>query len=148
MSSLARRRRAGSAPHKLGGHSVRETPLPIPNREVKPDSADGTRGASPRESRTPPIIFQRYAIGARRRASLCCANTRKCNFRITVLVAAMRALELRSGYGRGRVGSHPVSRRRSRHSGSRARSRATRSPDGGCVSNITARPSRANGEAT
>src|SRR5256885_2740464 len=41
--------------HKLGGHSDGETPLPIPNREVKPVSADGTRGAIPRESRTPPI---------------------------------------------------------------------------------------------
>ena len=38
----------------LGGHSDGDTPLPIPNREVKPASADGTRGASPRESRTPP----------------------------------------------------------------------------------------------
>ena len=38
----------------LGGHSGGDTPLPIPNREVKPASADGTRGASPRESRTPP----------------------------------------------------------------------------------------------
>src|SRR3954452_23706713 len=43
------------APHELGGHSDGETPLPIPNREVKPVSADGTRGAIPRESRTPPI---------------------------------------------------------------------------------------------
>src|SRR5581483_12339160 len=33
------------------------TPLPIPNREVKPASADGTRDASPRESRTPPFFF-------------------------------------------------------------------------------------------
>ena len=38
----------------FGGHSGGGTPLPIPNREVKPASADGTRGASPRESRTPP----------------------------------------------------------------------------------------------
>jgi hypothetical protein len=43
--------------HKLGGHSDGETPLPIPNREVKPVSADGTRGAIPRESRKPPILF-------------------------------------------------------------------------------------------
>jgi hypothetical protein len=42
----------------LGGHSDGETPLPIPNREVKPVSADGTRGASPRESRTPPIFLK------------------------------------------------------------------------------------------
>ena len=40
----------------LGGHSGGDTPLPIPNREVKPASADGTRGASPRESRTPPSL--------------------------------------------------------------------------------------------
>ena len=26
----------------LGGYSVRVPPLPIPNREVKPDNADGT----------------------------------------------------------------------------------------------------------
>src|SRR6187401_2314383 len=41
----------------LGGHSGGDTPLPIPNREVKPASADGTRGASPRESRTPPTFI-------------------------------------------------------------------------------------------
>ena len=57
---------AGSAaqrPHKLGGHSGGETPLPIPNREVKPASADGTRRAISRESRTPPIFFQGPAKG-------------------------------------------------------------------------------------
>jgi RimJ/RimL family protein N-acetyltransferase len=42
----------------LGGHSGGDTPLPIPNREVKPASADGTRGASPRESRTPPTFYE------------------------------------------------------------------------------------------
>ena len=45
-------------PRQLGGHSDGETPLPIPNREVKPVSADGTRGAIPRESRTPPITLK------------------------------------------------------------------------------------------
>ena len=30
------------------------TPVPIPNTAVKPSSADGTRGVSPRESRSPP----------------------------------------------------------------------------------------------
>jgi RimJ/RimL family protein N-acetyltransferase len=45
-------------PRQLGGHSDGETPLPIPNREVKPVSADGTRGAIPRESRTPPISLK------------------------------------------------------------------------------------------
>src|SRR4029079_1588605 len=32
------------------------TPLPIPNREVKPARADGTRRATSRESRSPPTI--------------------------------------------------------------------------------------------
>jgi hypothetical protein len=38
-------------PDKFGGHSGGETPLPIPNREVKPAGADGTRRATSRESR-------------------------------------------------------------------------------------------------
>jgi hypothetical protein len=48
------------ATHRFsGGHSGGGTPLPIPNRAVKPASADGTRGESPRESRTPPDSFIR-----------------------------------------------------------------------------------------
>ena len=43
-----------SAHEVSGGHGGRVTPVPIPNTEVKPASADGTWGASPRESRTPP----------------------------------------------------------------------------------------------
>ncbi len=39
-----------------GGHSERETPLPIPNRAVKPLSADGTWPARAWESRTPPVL--------------------------------------------------------------------------------------------
>src|SRR5438477_10082595 len=41
-----------------GGHSGGGTPLPIPNREVKPASADGTRRATSRESRSPPNYFE------------------------------------------------------------------------------------------
>src|ERR1700755_1485180 len=44
-------------------HSERETPLPIPNRAVKPFSADGTWGATPWESRSPPVL--RIAARAR-----------------------------------------------------------------------------------
>jgi hypothetical protein len=40
-----------------GGHSVGETPGPIPNPEVKPYSADGTAWETVWESRTPPDIF-------------------------------------------------------------------------------------------
>src|SRR5437764_1239302 len=41
-----------------GGSSEGETPLPIPNREVKPLSADGTWPARARESRTPPVFLE------------------------------------------------------------------------------------------
>src|ERR671917_384069 len=54
----------GAQLDNFGGHSVGATPLPIPNREVKPDSADGTRGESPRESRTPPNYLTRAAKAA------------------------------------------------------------------------------------
>src|SRR6185436_13418767 len=39
-------------------HSERETPLPIPNRAVKPLSADGTWRATSWESRSPPVFLQ------------------------------------------------------------------------------------------
>jgi hypothetical protein len=48
-------RRASLSPFS-GGHGEGETPLPIPNRAVKPFSADGTWLARARESRTPPVI--------------------------------------------------------------------------------------------
>src|SRR5512147_411848 len=38
--------------------SERETPLPIPNRAVKPLSADGTWRATARESRSPPVFLK------------------------------------------------------------------------------------------
>jgi hypothetical protein len=40
-----------------GGFSEGETPLPIPNRAVKPLSADGTWPARAWESRTPPVFL-------------------------------------------------------------------------------------------
>ena len=48
--------REGVVSHDSGGHGEGETPLPIPNRAVKPLSADGTWPARARESRTPPVI--------------------------------------------------------------------------------------------
>ena len=41
----------------FGGHSEGETPLPIPNRAVKPLSADGTWDSRPWESRSPPFLI-------------------------------------------------------------------------------------------
>src|SRR6202049_839749 len=40
-----------------GGFGEGETPLPIPNRAVKPLSADGTWLARAWESRSPPVYF-------------------------------------------------------------------------------------------
>ena len=42
-----------------GGHSGGVTPVPIPNTEVKPASADGTWGEAPWESRSPPDFSSR-----------------------------------------------------------------------------------------
>ena len=42
----------------FGGHSGGVTPVPIPNTEVKPSSADGTWDERPWESRTPPDFFR------------------------------------------------------------------------------------------
>ena len=41
----------------FGGDSEEETPVPIPNTEVKLFSADGTAREAVWESRTPPKIF-------------------------------------------------------------------------------------------
>ena len=42
-----------------GGHRIRVTPVPIPNTEVKPDTADGTACAGVWESRSlPGVILQ------------------------------------------------------------------------------------------
>src|SRR3954453_376162 len=48
-------REGGLSPFS-GGYGEGETPLPIPNRAVKPLSADGTWPARARESRTPPVL--------------------------------------------------------------------------------------------
>ena len=40
-----------------GGYGEGETPLPIPNRAVKPHSADGTWLARAWESRSPPFLL-------------------------------------------------------------------------------------------
>src|SRR4051794_40588057 len=56
---LVRFSRAGEGPVSplFGGDSEGATPLPIPNRAVKPLSADGTWDSRPWESRSPPVFF-------------------------------------------------------------------------------------------
>jgi hypothetical protein len=52
-----------------GGYCVGETPLPIPNRAVKPHSADGTWLARAWESRSPPVLLHEPPSWAARRRS-------------------------------------------------------------------------------
>src|SRR5215216_5807416 len=52
-----------SVSQNSGGYCVGETPLPIPNRAVKPHSADGTWLARAWESRSPPVSSSRAARG-------------------------------------------------------------------------------------
>ena len=55
-----RKRRARCVPAELsGGYGGGVTPLPIPNREVKPSSADGTARETVWESRSPPGVNRR-----------------------------------------------------------------------------------------
>jgi hypothetical protein len=48
-----------------GGYGEGETPLPFPNRAVKPLSADGTWPARARESRSPPVSSARRTARGR-----------------------------------------------------------------------------------
>src|SRR5947208_5431843 len=51
--------RGGGLSPVSGGYGEGETPLPIPNRAVKPLSADGTWLARAWESRSPPVFLLR-----------------------------------------------------------------------------------------
>ena len=49
---------APAVPNDFGGNSEGDTPLPIPNRAVKPFSADGTWWETAWESRSPPVLTE------------------------------------------------------------------------------------------
>src|SRR5436190_19565979 len=55
--------RRGLVSQVFGGHSEGDTPLPIPNRAVKPLSADGTWPERAWESRSPPIDLRAVPRG-------------------------------------------------------------------------------------
>src|SRR3954451_20894876 len=61
-SPLVRPRAARSRTFS-GGYCAGETPLPIPNRAVKPRSADGTWLARAWESRSPPVLPTSRPLG-------------------------------------------------------------------------------------
>src|SRR4051795_3849551 len=82
----------------FGGHTGGETPLPISNREVKPARADGTRRATSRESRSPPISL---LVKGRREAALSSSDGQ----RQALEVARVERQEVEPVLGhRGRVG--------------------------------------------
>ena len=60
-----------------GDHSGGATPVPIPNTAVKPSSADGTCGATHRESRTSPAYLIKNAIWATSLGGVFVAATRR-----------------------------------------------------------------------
>src|SRR5690242_20787453 len=71
--------REGVVSQDSGGHGEGETPLPIPNRAVKPLSADGTWLARAWESRTPPVFPSEYVMSVsplRRRRRRCSRSSR------------------------------------------------------------------------
>ena len=49
-----------------GGHRIRVTPVPIPNTEVKPDTADGTAWETVWESRSLPAVIVKPDVERRR----------------------------------------------------------------------------------
>ena len=49
-----------------GGHRIRVTPVPIPNTEVKPDTADGTARETVWESRSLPAVIRKKARSRKR----------------------------------------------------------------------------------
>ena len=60
------RQRATAGPQAAkfaGGHRIRVTPVPIPNTEVKPDTADGTARETVWESRSLPALFWKARLG-------------------------------------------------------------------------------------
>jgi hypothetical protein len=63
-SSAVFKLHGGCLEHFRWRDSERETPLPIPNRAVKPLSADGTWRATARESRSPPVLSRKPPLRA------------------------------------------------------------------------------------
>ena len=57
---------------KSGDYSERDTPVPIPNTEVKPFNADGTWAETPWESRKLPDYIKKLYFVGRSRAFYYC----------------------------------------------------------------------------
>jgi hypothetical protein len=68
LLGLSRLRLSRSRPVS-GGYGEGETPLPFPNRAVKPLSADGTWPARAWESRSPPVFSFEVHDGCNERSA-------------------------------------------------------------------------------
>src|SRR3984893_16320252 len=92
---LKDRERRGLSPFS-GGFSEGETPLPIPNRAVKPLSADGTWLARAWESRTPPVFraIGRFRAAYRRSRRPARPEALSCRRRAPVLLAPASAFAM------------------------------------------------------
>jgi hypothetical protein len=70
-SSHRERRRKTPGSKFAGGHRIRVPPVPIPNTEVKPDTADGTAWETVWESRSLPALFLNARGASASRAFVC-----------------------------------------------------------------------------
>ena len=94
-----------------GGYGEGETPLPIPNRAVKPLSADGTRPARARESRSPPVLASRApdACRALRRCGTLVRSARLVSFAPACVLSGFGRVPRGQAFGAGPGGSpHPA----------------------------------------
>ena len=91
-------RRAPVSP-AFGGGSERDTPLPIPNRAVKPLSADGTWPSRAWESRSPPVLIVDVAAGRPEPGSPVAAGIRPGELRWPRLPATVLSARRRGGSG-------------------------------------------------
>ena len=83
-------------PAEFGGNSEGDTPLPIPNRAVKPLSADGTWWETAWESRSPPVFLQPPGVpGGFFRA--CSAPARRPGQEVLQFLRKIVAVHIREG---------------------------------------------------
>ena len=145
------------APDSFGGHSGGGTPLPIPNREVKPVSADGTRRATSRESRSPPIFFESgptgpfswiYAASTRSFQSGSSTRSGDALGRVGASRRAPQAPRLRTGSRHRAAPTRDCRRRRRARSPARDGAAHRPEPCGDSLSSRRQRPPSARGGAT